>query len=95
MSPSLEDYKSPKVDLFSLGIVIYIIMTGHYPFHTSPAPQNAERFAYGDRVFALYQKGRFPNLADVLLGRIIAGCCCERRFKTAEEVVTALQAEMQ
>ena len=91
--PCLTDHESPKVDLFSLGIVIYVIMTGCYPFHSGPAPQNEERFAYGDRVRALFEQGQFPNLADVPLGNIIAGCCCKRRFETGQEVVRALEAE--
>ncbi|KAF2254413.1 kinase-like protein [Trematosphaeria pertusa] len=92
--PCLTDYESPKVDVFSLGVVIYVIMTGHYPFYNGPAPQNAERFVYGERVRMLFEQGHFPNLSDVPFGGIIAGCCCARRFETAKEVVAALEAEM-
>ncbi|KAH8723059.1 kinase-like domain-containing protein [Phaeosphaeriaceae sp. PMI808] len=35
---TLTDFASPKLDIFSLGIIIYIINTGRYPFHTRPGP---------------------------------------------------------
>lgn len=44
------DFQSSKLDVFSLGIVLYIIAAGHYPFCPSPTPQDEERFANGDRV---------------------------------------------
>jgi serine/threonine protein kinase len=90
--PHVADFESPKLDVFGLGVVINIIVTGHYPFHTGIAPQNEERFVYGDRVRALYEQGQFPSLTDVTFGDTIAGCCCERRFRTAREVVAALNA---
>jgi serine/threonine protein kinase len=88
------DFTSPKVDIFSLGIVIYVIITGHYPYLEGPAPQNEERFTYGDRVRELFEQGYFPALTGVPFKSIIEGCCCERRFETAKEVVAALEAEI-
>jgi serine/threonine protein kinase len=90
----MSEWKLPKLDVFSLGILIYIIMTGHYPFHQGPAPQDEERFVYGDRVRKLFNKGEFPDLSGLPFGEVIAGCCCERRFTTAKEVVQALEAEI-
>jgi serine/threonine protein kinase len=90
----LLDYKSPKVNVFSLGVVLYVIMTGHYPFCNSPAPRGGERFVYSDQVRALFKKGVFPKLSSVPLGDIIARCCHERSFDTAKEVVEALEIEM-
>ncbi|KAF2726452.1 kinase-like protein [Polyplosphaeria fusca] len=89
--PQLTEFGTPKVDVFSLGVVIYVIMTGHYPFHQGPAPQNEERFTYGDSVRLRFSRGEFPDLCGVPFGDIIAGCCCERRFETAKEVVVALR----
>jgi serine/threonine protein kinase len=88
----LTDFTTPKVDVFSLGVVIYVIVTGQYPFQEA---QELQDLAYGNRVEALYKEGKFPNLSGVLFGGVIAGCCCERRFETAKEVVVALEAEMQ
>ncbi|KAF1994052.1 hypothetical protein P154DRAFT_539922 [Amniculicola lignicola CBS 123094] len=87
-------YQSPKADVFSLGVAIYVIMTGRSPFHNSSAPHTEERFSYGDRVRALFEQRRFLNLSDVPFGGIIAGRCCKRWFGTAKEVVAALEVEM-
>ncbi|KAF1973458.1 kinase-like protein [Bimuria novae-zelandiae CBS 107.79] len=92
LDPQLTEFNLPKVDVFSLGVIIYIIMTGHYPFHERPAPDNEEMYKYGERVQKLYQNGEFPDLSSVPYGDVIAGCCCERRFETAKEVVVALEA---
>jgi serine/threonine protein kinase len=92
--PQLKEFGLPRVDVWSLGIIIYIIMTGHYPFHGRPAPQNDDMFEYGMRVQNLYKEGRFPDLSNVPLGHIVAGCCCERRFETARDVVVALEKEL-
>ncbi|KAF1961311.1 hypothetical protein CC80DRAFT_488618 [Byssothecium circinans] len=47
-----------------------------------------------DRVRKLYKQGQFLDLVDVPFAGIIQGCCCERRFDTAKEVVAAIKAEM-
>ncbi|KAF2024858.1 kinase-like protein [Setomelanomma holmii] len=88
------DIASPKIDIFSLGMIIYIINTAHYPFHGRPAPANNERRAYEDFVRSQFEKNEFPDLSGVPFRDVIAGCCIERRFETAHEVVLALKAEM-
>jgi serine/threonine protein kinase len=92
--PHLTDFDTPKVDVFSLGILLYIINTGQYPFHQGLAPQDQKRFEYENYVEALLQQNKFPSLSGVQFKDVIAGCCCERRFESAEEVVVALKAEM-
>ncbi|KAF1973138.1 kinase-like protein, partial [Bimuria novae-zelandiae CBS 107.79] len=92
LDPQLTEFNLPKVDVFSLGVIIYIIMTGHYPFHERPAPENEEMHTYGERVQDLYRDGKFPDVSSVPFGDVIAGCCCERRFETAKEVVVVLEA---
>jgi serine/threonine protein kinase len=92
--PRLTDFHTPKVDVFSLGVLLYIINTGWYPFHQGPVPQGVERFVYEDYVQALFEQGKFPDLLGVQFGDVISGCCVKRRFSTAEEVAAALKAEM-
>jgi serine/threonine protein kinase len=92
--PHLTDFNTPKVDVFSLGVLLYIINTGQYPFHQGPVPQDRKRFEYENYVEALMKQNEFPSLSGVQFKDVIAGCCCERRFESAEEVVVALEAEM-
>jgi serine/threonine protein kinase len=83
----------PKVDVFSLGVFIYTIMTGHYPFREGPMPVSLEEScAYDSFIQSRYKRGEFPDLSEVYFGDVIAGCCCERRFDTAKEVVAAMEA---
>ncbi|OAL55907.1 kinase-like protein [Pyrenochaeta sp. DS3sAY3a] len=93
--PFVTNFESPKLDIFSLGIILYIINTGHYPFHPRPAPGDDERFAYEDFAHSQLEQNKFPDLTNVLFGNVIAGCCIERRFETAHEVVVAIEAELE
>ncbi|OAL45261.1 hypothetical protein IQ07DRAFT_662121 [Pyrenochaeta sp. DS3sAY3a] len=92
--PHITDFASPKLDIFRLGIILYIINTGRYPFRTGPAPRDDERFAYEDFVRSQLQENRFPDLSGVPFREVIAGCCVERRFETTHEVVAAVKAEL-
>ncbi|KAF2008625.1 kinase-like protein [Aaosphaeria arxii CBS 175.79] len=93
--PDVTDFESPSLDVFSLGVLFYVIVTGHYPFHEGPAPKNEEHLVYYDYAEQKYEQGEFPDLSGVMFGDIIAACCCERRFTTADHVIDALCAEMQ
>jgi serine/threonine protein kinase len=89
-----SDVNTKRIDVFSLGILLYIINTSQYPFHKGSAPQDEERFEYGLRVQELYKEGKFPDLRGVQFGQVISGCCVERRFPNAKEVVAALKKEL-
>jgi hypothetical protein len=53
-----------------------------------------ERLEYDNRVNALFLQNEFLDLSSVQFRNVIAGCCCERQFKTAKEVVVALKEEL-
>jgi serine/threonine protein kinase len=42
----LKNTESPRLDVWALGIVIYIIMEGHYPFHEGPASMGEAKERY-------------------------------------------------
>jgi serine/threonine protein kinase len=88
-----QEFDLSKLDVFSLGVLICFIVTGHFPFHQGPTPQGEERWAYMDRLQEWLDQGEFPDLSDVQFRDVIVGCCLERRFVDAGEVLKAL-AEM-
>lgn len=89
-----SDIYTKRTEVFSLGILLYIINTSHYPFYEGPAPKYEERFECGLRMRKLYKEGQFPELMGVQFGQVISGCCIKRRSPTAEEVVAAIKAEL-
>lgn len=72
-------------DIFSLGSVLYTIMTGHWPYK-SPGPFNSieEMMAYGDMVDKLFASSRFPSVDNLVGGAIIQGCWMEQYTKVEE-----------
>ncbi|KAF2785534.1 hypothetical protein K505DRAFT_291128 [Melanomma pulvis-pyrius CBS 109.77] len=66
-------WASPRLDMFGLGMIIYIINTGQYPFRTRPAPAIDERLAHEDFAYAQLEQDRFPRLSGVCFGDVIAG----------------------
>jgi serine/threonine protein kinase len=80
----------PATDIFSLGSVIYVIMTGYWPFRISPPLSTAEDMDfYQDEVNNQFEKGIFPNVCGVQGGDVIKGCW-EYRYKSAAEVLKDL-----
>jgi serine/threonine protein kinase len=65
-----SDVNSPRLDVFGLGMLIYIIGTGHYPFHEGPMPRDTQRWVYEDSVDALLAEGEFLTC---FLGMLLRG----------------------
>jgi serine/threonine protein kinase len=80
----------PATDIFSLGSVIYVIMTGYWPFRTSPPPSTAKDMdVYRDEVDKLFKKGAFPDVSGLQGGDLIWGCW-EYPYTSAAEVLNDL-----
>lgn len=77
------DWDIPPVvedDIFSLGSLIYFIMTDKYPYEEIPS----------NEVEKLYERHMFPDLSQVNCGPIIKRCW-ERQVHTAQEVHSSLE----
>jgi serine/threonine protein kinase len=83
----------PATDIFSLGSVIYVIMTGYWPFRASPPPSTAEDMEfYQDEVNRRFEKSTFPDVCGLQGGDVIMGCW-ENRYKSAAEVLEDLSTK--
>lgn len=81
-------------DLFSVGSILYHILTGHWPHGPKGpferTPENVE--AYRELVDNLFRQGQFPNVDDIDGGRIIRGCW-KYAYATADEILKDLDSE--
>ncbi|KGQ05409.1 putative serine/threonine-protein kinase [Beauveria bassiana D1-5] len=80
------------VDIFSLGSVLYAIVTGHWPFRASTGSFSSveEIEEYEASVDAYFTDGRFPSVEGLLGGDIILGCW-DGTFSKASEIVADVQ----
>ena len=91
--PRLPWESTPAIDIFSLGSIFHTILTGYWPYRTSPPPSDESKFEYQTEVNTLFEQGRFPNLSKLTGGKVIQGCW-NHQYATAEEVLMAVKAEM-
>jgi serine/threonine protein kinase len=82
LPPGYDEDKHPafKDDIFSLGSVIYFIMTGKYPYEDTPS----------DEVDKLYGSHTFPDIAH-LSCRAIIQQCWEMQIDTAQDLYHAVE----
>jgi serine/threonine protein kinase len=75
-NPNWEWEPSYAIDIFSLGSILYTIITGHWPFRESGGQFETleEMDAYGDYVEEQFANQRFPNIEQIYGGDIILGC---------------------
>ncbi|ODH13540.1 serine/threonine protein kinase [Paracoccidioides brasiliensis] len=74
-------------DIFSLGSVLYTIMTGHWPYRTAgPFRSLKEKLIYGERVDELFSLGVFPPVEGLIGGDIIQDCWKEQ-YREVDTIV--------
>lgn len=85
--PNSEWVSKPATDLFSIGSILYTILTGHWP-HQAPGPFNTaeETELYDRHVEELFRQGTFPDVEGVFGGSIIQ-CCWRSKYTSADDIL--------
>ncbi|KAM4063813.1 kinase [Hirsutella rhossiliensis] len=92
--PTLEPSATTQMDIFSIGSVLYAILTGHWPFRGLGVFKSPEEMNdYGNKVDNLFLQGTFPDVDELFAGDIIMKCW-KNEYASAENVLQSLQAEM-
>lgn len=90
--PRMPWESTPATDIFSLGSIIYTIMTGCWPYRKGPAPvTEEEKTAYETEVYQKFLDGVFPDVSELRGGEVIKGCW-DHQYKTADEFLHAIQS---
>ncbi|KAK8926892.1 Calcium/calmodulin-dependent protein kinase type 1 [Metarhizium anisopliae] len=73
--PKSQPESSTHTDIFSIGSVIYTILTGHWPYRSSgPFRTGDEMEEYRQKVDDLFELGRFPDVNRLFAGKIMMKC---------------------
>jgi hypothetical protein len=93
--PTFGIQSIPALDIFGLGSLFYTILTGRWPYRSSPGPSEAvdEKTDYEMEVHKHFSQGEFPDVTRLVGGGVIMGCWT-KKYATAEEVLHALDTEM-
>jgi serine/threonine protein kinase len=91
--PNSEWVSTPATDIFSVGSILYTILTGHWPYR-APGPFKTveEMESYDQQVEDLFRQGIFPDVEELLEGKIILGCWTSK-YTSADNVLRALDLE--
>lgn len=84
-------------DIFSLGSVLYTIMTGHWPFRSATGEWTSteEMMEYNAKVDRCFAGGIFPEVEGLFGGEIITRCWTNKFSDAAEIMATVSQFEVQ
>ncbi|KAF2105676.1 kinase-like domain-containing protein [Lophiotrema nucula] len=96
--PRLGFVSTPATDIFSLGTLLFVILTGHLPFGTGLKGEPFTNWrAYEEHVNERFEAGEFPEVAGLTGGNVIWRCWHHKEdfgFKTAADVVLALKYQL-
>lgn len=92
--PTFGCESSPALDIFGLGSLFYTVLTGCWPYKSTPGQPETidEELHYEKAIAEAYDTHKYPNLSGIVGERVILGCWT-KRYKTAEEVLCALEKE--
>lgn len=92
--PRLPWKSAPAIDIFSLGSIIYTILTGHWPYREGKSPVTMdEKCLYEAEVNEKFAASVFPDVSVLKGGKVIKGCW-DHQYQTAEEVLLAIKSEI-
>lgn len=73
--PKSQPESNTHTDIFSIGSVIYTILTGHWPYRSSgPFRTGDEMEEYRQKVDDSFELGRFPDVNGLFAGKIMMKC---------------------
>jgi serine/threonine protein kinase len=82
------------LDIFSLGSVLYTILTGHWPYRTQPYFSEDDTYLdYVDRVESLFRKGQYPDVTELSAGQVVMGCWM-KSYTTADQILSAFDGQI-
>lgn len=79
-----------RADLFSLGVILYTILTGHRPFQGNSAATVMSKVAHHDPVAVTVLEADFPPALNRIVSRAIAKDPA-RRYQTGAEMAADIQ----
>lgn len=87
--PNAAWSSTPSTDIFSVGSILYAILTGHWPYRDRRLSCFEEMEEYAKHVDACFRDRKFPDTRGLHAGNIISGCWTNV-FNSADEILQAL-----
>lgn len=92
-SPVFENESSMLLDIFGMGSIFYTILTGRWPYKTTPGrfARIDDRLEWEEQVvYPNFKAEKFPDVEHLPVGNVIFKCWM-RQFATARDALTALE----
>ncbi|KAK2005343.1 kinase-like protein [Colletotrichum eremochloae] len=92
-SPVFGDKSGPLLDLFGMGSLFYTILTGKWPYKSTPGTFEKvdDRIKWEEQVlYPKFKEEKFPDVQQLPGGAVIMKCWM-RQFATARDMLTELE----